>query len=123
MTQHNDFIPDIVGYGGLEHLREEPVRRTIARKWCNFAVIPARLGETSYKDMDVDLVPGIVFTGLKTKQISYLCKLGYLRDRSLFEEYSGELGFNLLIREYLHPDGLPPSLYEFEVVKLPPVLQ
>jgi len=118
-----DFIPDISRSSGLELFRRNPFDRTIRRHFSGWCKVPARSGECDYKDEEARLFPGEKWIGRKTRLVAWLNKLGYVEDRKLHIELVGDQALLAVLREYMDPLSLPPNLYEFSVLSLPPVLR
>jgi hypothetical protein len=117
-TYSHDFVPDIEGRGGVQHLREDPFRRTFVRHWSGFVYLAARVGD-EYKEDQIDLYEGNVFVSRMTRQLSYLCKTGYVSYDSLIVCKTGLESLDLLVEVYTNPSSLAPPLYRFHVDNLP----
>jgi len=119
-TYAEEFVPCIEGE--LELFRKDPVERTIKHLWRNQVYVPERVGESDYQEQDLEYRVGFEAVSRKTPMLSWLVKLGYVEEKSLVRGVVGEVGFDLLMREYDQTVRLPHALYKFRIISLPPCM-
>jgi len=111
-------VPQVTGdfsYGFVPRLdRKElmldPIENTIAHMYSGTAHLDFR----EHRAVTMSYDNGSQFSGNISPHLTYLCKLGYVNKTPTRVLYTGEVGYQLLIKEYVNPD---PVVYTFTVIK------
>jgi len=104
------FVPAVT-----HHIFHEcPIKVTLSQHYQNIVKLPDR----GVKDLTIEDLEQGRFVCNRSPLLSYLSTLGVVEQTSQRTVWFSELGFQLLLKEYLDPD---PMLYQYEVVDTPPL--